>query len=97
MTTQFTKDFVRNKICTDRRWTERAIIALYNRQTLDEQVTMSTRVHNNQGFNGVDAEYFSSLAEQLNKGRHLSDRQLASAQRSIGKYAGQLARIANGE
>jgi hypothetical protein len=83
---------------------ERALLALYARQTADEQQTQQTRVRNAQGFCAFDAEFFSSLAHNLlsKKQQHLTVNQLAClrkrnkyAQMRIAKYAQQLADIAN--
>lgn len=73
----------------------RALVALYNRQTEDEQQTSNTSERNGQGFNGVDAPFLSSLAEQyIRKGR-LTEKQADAARKAIKKYIGQLTEIAN--
>ena len=89
----FTKEQIKNNITTIPKWTERAILALYRCQTSEEQVTQETREENSVGFNGVDAKFLSSLAQQLLNGYSLSPKQLTYAQKAIGKYAGQLYRI----
>lgn len=83
----------------DVRWIERAVIAIFNKQTENEKEVESTNMRNNVGFTGADAKILTSFAKQLlkNKNRHLSDKQLAIAKRRIVKYAGQLAKIANGK
>ena len=94
---------IRTKIATDNRWLVRAILALYERQTEDEQRAESTDHRNDKGFNAADAPIMSSFAKQILDWRRsddrtyaspLSPRQLAVARRKLPKYAGQLARIA---
>jgi len=75
-------------------WLTRGILAIYDRQTADEQTTEQTRYHNGVGFGATDAEILSSFAKQLQKGRTLSQKQVTIATRLMMKYAMQLARIA---
>ena len=94
MATTYTKELLREKITTDQRWTERAIVALFKAQTPDEQYLGETKENNGVGFNGTDAEFLSSLAGWILQGRSLTPKQLVIAQRKVAKYAGQLARLA---
>lgn len=73
----------------------RALLALFNRQTAEEQGTGATVEQNGQGFNGVDAAFGSSLAVQFRDKGSLSPRQIACGRKMLRKYAGQLAEIAN--
>ena len=91
---KLTKAEIKKKITTDRKWTERAVVAIYERQTADEQQDGETRHNNKVGFSGPDAYILSEFARWLNSGKHLSQKQLALAQKRIGKYAGQLLLIA---
>jgi hypothetical protein len=75
---------------------QRAIVALYERQTESERNTEATVEKNGVGFNGFDAKFFSSLAQQIQSGRVLSQKQIAFARKGIMKYSKQLAQIANG-
>ena len=92
---KYTKEYIKQKVTTEELWTERALVALYNRQTNDEQDQHTTRHQNRIGFNGFDAKFLSKLAEQILCGKHLSEKQLLFAQKAIGKYAGQLCEMAN--
>lgn len=74
---------------------ERSILKIYSNQTRDEQDVRNTKHHNNIGFNGLDAQFLSSLAEQIQKsqypeGRRLSPKQTEYAKRKMVKYAKQL-------
>lgn len=74
---------------------ERAIVALYSRQTESEKNSEATVEKNGIGYNGFDAKFFSSLAQQIQSGRTLTAKQIQFARRGIMKYAKQLAEIAN--
>jgi hypothetical protein len=96
------KDGIRALLANNASAVYRALICLYNRQTADEQESEDTRHLNGRGFNARDAAFGSSLAQQcINPDPRyrnpLSPNQLASARRMLNKYAGQLARVANGE
>jgi len=98
--TTWKKDEIKEKLMMgDVRWIERAVIAIFNKQTENEKEVESTNMRNNVGFTGADAKILTSFAKQLlkNKNRHLSEKQMAIAKRRIVKYAGQLAKIANGK
>jgi len=84
-------------------WVVRAIEAIFERQTEDEQRTESTNLNNKVGFGAADARLMSGFAKQIKEWRDgksnyafpLSPRQIAKARERMPKYAGQLAGIAN--
>lgn len=90
-----TKEQIKQKVMTDRLWTEKAVLAIYKLQTSDEQRGKFTNHENKVGFNKIDAEILTSFAQWLLTGRHLSQKQLSIAQKRIGKYSGQLYAIAS--
>lgn len=63
---------------------------LWQRQTSDEQAAQTTGYDNGIGFNGTDAMILSSFAEQINKGRTLSPKQLTIAFKKLPKYSKQI-------
>lgn len=73
----------------------KALVALYDRQTEEEQASNQTTSANGIGFNGVDAPFLSSCAEGVKKYGRLTPKQVASVRRTIKKYVGQLVDIAN--
>ena len=94
----FSIDEIKTKVGSDPRWATRAIVALFNKQTADEQSAEITQEKNFMGFNGVDAEILTSFAKQVvYKGRTLSQKQLAIAFKKLPKYSKQLLKIANKE
>ena len=75
---------------------ERALIAIYKRQTHEEQQADRTKAHNKVGFSSVHARYGSYLAKWLMSGRHLSNKHVDRARTLAKHYWRQLAEIANG-
>lgn len=68
----------------------RAIKIIYSYQTEDEKACQDTHENNNVGFNKFDSDLMSSFAKQLNKGKTLSQKQLAIAHKRMPKYAQQM-------
>jgi hypothetical protein len=79
---------------TNAQWALRGLLRIYENQTSDEQVSETTRHHNNIGFNGADAEILTSLAKQVIGGRNLSEKQMTIVYRRMPKYARQLEMVA---
>lgn len=79
----------------------RALCALYERQTMDEQSCERTIEHNGVGFSGIDGEFASSLVVFYKKHGYLSSKQIAPWVKKgsngfsrLTKYAKQLNEIA---
>lgn len=83
-------DYVKEKLASDPAWVSRAIVKLYECQTMDEQSSGLTKENNGVGFNGLDAVILSSFAQQLLKGRSLTAKQLAIAHNKLPKYGKQV-------
>ena len=92
----WSKEEIKGLLSSNDTMVGRSLVQLYNKQTSDEQTSMSTRYHNNRGFNGVDAHILSSFTEQYQRKQWLSEKQLYLARKKLGKYVGQLTKIANG-
>jgi hypothetical protein len=86
---------VKEELKTKNSWLCHGIVAIYQRQTADEQAAETTIENNGVGFNGCDGEFLSSVAKQLLAGRKLSERQVTVCRKAMLKYAGQLSKIAN--
>jgi len=95
---KFDRKNIDAKVQGDDKWLERAILAIWRFQTRDEKRDEATEHNNGVGFNGVDGKFLTSLGNQLNSGRHLSEKQRYVARRKMKKYTGQLLRVieANG-
>ena len=90
------KAMIQDALTKSDKFVERAILALYERQTAEEQAYAMTEEDNGMGFNGQDAELLSSYAEWIKKswkeeGKRLSDKQRAIARKKLPKYWAQLA------
>ena len=83
-------DYIKNQLETNPAWASRAIVKLYEYQTMDEQITGQTANVNGVGFNGLDSVILSSFAQQLLKGRSLTAKQLAIAHKKLPKYGKQV-------
>jgi len=94
---ELTREYIKEKVTTDETWAVRGLLALYRRQTEDEKVAATTKHDNQAGFNAFDAEILTSFAEQVQQGRNLSYKQKNLLFKKIGKYAGQLLKIAQGD
>lgn len=99
----WTKDEIREQLITNDAWLIRGIIAIFEYQTASEQASDNTSEDNGVGFNGVDGFILSRFAKFCLKikseGRKpfLTPKQKAIALKKMPKYAGQLAKIANGK
>lgn len=88
---------IRTLLASSNLAVEEALLRLLDRQTADEQTGRFTKHANGQGFTAFDAEFLTSLAEQVRenrwaraKGSRLSPKQLACARKKVMKYTGQL-------
>ena len=81
---------LRHQIATRDAQALKALVAVYNNQTVDEQDNEDVYVHNGIGFTPNDAEFMSSLAKQYLKKNYLSSKQMSYVKKTMPKYAGQL-------
>jgi hypothetical protein len=83
------------KLTTNPAWVEAAILALYAKQTEDEQIAQETGHDNCRGFNKPDARRMSFVAEFLKSGKHLThEKALTVYGPKLKKYRKQLAKMA---
>ena len=80
------KAFVRDKLTMDRRWAQRALLVIYSKQTMTEQVEGYTSEVNGVGFSGADSDIMSSFAKFLKKNEYLSPTQMTILHKIIPKY-----------
>jgi hypothetical protein len=85
-----TKESFRELLATNNRAVERAIVAIWKRQTASEQQSEATLVHNGIGFASCDARMGTYYANWVRQGRSLSGRHLERARKMACKYVGQL-------
>lgn len=93
----WTRVEIREKMKVDNQWLIRGMVAIHARQTAEEQAHGHTTEDNGVGFNGVDSEILTSFVVQFKYSGRLSPKQIEIARKKMLKYAGQLAKIANGQ
>lgn len=93
-TQALTKESMLHVLNTKRGAVERALVALWKRQTAGEQAARTTKHQNGEGFTAADAHRLSLLAEKVAKGYQLSPIELEDSRARLQKYAGQLLEIA---
>jgi len=93
----WTKMAIKAKLEEDDAWLCRGLIAIYKKQTTEEQTNERTKVHNKVGFNRIDAPFLTSLAKSFINFNSLTPKQLKWCRKKMLKYSSQLARIANHE
>jgi len=90
----WTPEAVKELLLKSDKAVERAILALHERQTYEEQNIYGTKEINGIGFNKFDAPFLTDLAKKLLNGYSLTPKQIAAARKSLIKYKGQLSEIA---
>lgn len=93
--TTLTKAYIQDMINLNDSWAQRALLAIYDRQTVAEQYMGHTVHTNHQGFSKFDASLLTSFAKQLRDKGWLSQKQMKIVRRRMQKYAGQLLIVAS--
>ena len=91
----WTKESIQHLIRTNDRAVERAILAIFARQTTDEQAQQVTRYTNHRGFRSNHASKGSYYAKWVSSGRRLSGKHLDNARKIALQYHRQLVEVAN--
>lgn len=89
------KGFVKLKLATDPMWAQRALLKIYEFQTIDERKMQNTVYHNGVGFTGTDGKILTSLAKQYQKYGRLSEKQMAILFKKMPKYWMQVVKISD--
>jgi hypothetical protein len=102
----WTVEEIKEGLKTKDKWVYRAILAIFNLQTDQEQDSEATLDHNGIGFNSFDGHLLGSYAKQIQRWNNdksvlrfptpLSKKQTSIARNKIMKYSSQLVKIANG-
>jgi hypothetical protein len=92
----WTRSEIETLLNRNNRAVERAMVAIWKRQTRDEQRTDSTQHHNGVGFSGWTARSGSYFANWVLGGGRLTGKHLKRARKIALHHAGQLTDIANG-
>lgn len=91
----WTEEEIKSLIQTNDKVLYGALKKLYAEQTADEQRAECTRERNGAGFNSIDAQFLSSVAQFLIRAGFLTEKQKAATRRKLVKYNKQLTRLAN--
>jgi hypothetical protein len=89
------KDEIKAVLVRSDVFVTRSVVKMLERQTVAEAQGGYTNEANSVGFSAFDAEFLTSIANQIIDGRNLSVKQIASARKSMLRYAGQITDIAN--
>jgi hypothetical protein len=100
---KFSREYIENLLATNDRAVIRALLALTERQTKDEQESEATFYKNGRGFRPCHAHRGVSMAKFFNERGFLTQKQIdywripskKTGKPRISIYAGQLAEIAN--
>lgn len=85
-----TKNYIRKQLGSNSAWAIKGLLRIYSLQTADEQISQQTSHNNSVGFSGVDATILSSFADQVNRGRTLSPKQMAIVFKKMPRYWRQI-------
>ena len=89
------QDAIKKQITTNDKQAIKALLRIYEYQTASEQESMYVYNRNNVGFTKTDSSYLSKMVKDYYRYNHyLNPKIMDRLKRSIGKYAGQLVRIA---
>jgi hypothetical protein len=91
----WTREDITALLTSSDRAVERAMVAIWKRQTADEQATETTRHSNGVGFSGWTARSGTYYAGWVQSGRQLTGKHLDKARKIALHHAGQLTAIAN--
>ncbi len=87
-------DYIRYLLLCNDYAVERAVLAIFARQTMDEQTSNTTLHTNGKGFNGPDARLGTYYAKWLMSGKRLTGNHLNKARVMMYKYVRQLVEVA---
>jgi hypothetical protein len=93
----WTREEIESMVRADDAAVERAMVAIWERQTADERLTEGTRHTNNRGFAHCTARSGTYYANWVRSGRHLTGKHLDKARRIALHHAQQLCDFANGK
>ena len=91
----WTRQEIKELLLANDKAVARGLMAIYNRQTENEQYGDQTVESNGVGFNKYDAAVMSSVAKWYASHGYLTGRQTKMVRAKILKYSGQLTDIAN--
>jgi len=94
---KYTKEMIQDMLAHSDKAVLKGLLRIYSLQTASEQDVEYTKEHNGVGFSGYDGNFMTSLAKGFIQYGRLTPKQMVHARKKMKRYAGQLAKIANGE
>jgi hypothetical protein len=94
---KWTKDEIKSLLASNDVAVIKGLIRIYELQTSDEQNAEFTKYHNGVGFSGFDGEFMTSVAKWFLEHGFVTEGQFRGIKKKMMRYAGQLAKLANGE
>lgn len=94
---KYTKEYIRTLLEQSDAAVLKGLLRVYSLQTVAERNAEHNTLHNGVGFSSFDAKFLTSLAKSYIKYGRLTEKQMVFARKKMIRYAGQLARVANGE
>ncbi len=85
--------FLKEKLASDWAWAERGLLAIYQKQTFDEQQARDVKWHNGVGFRPQDADFLTGMTKRVQQNQHLTEKQKFYIFKIMPKYARQLVKI----
>lgn len=95
ITKKLMSQFVKAKLASDEKWAKKALLAIYENQTEDEQLTSATNHLNGVGFGGADAFILTRFAIQLKTRDFLSPKQMELVFHKIPRYSRQIIELSD--
>jgi hypothetical protein len=98
ITNKTKETFIKNQLATNANWALKALVSIYvKNQTCDEKEKQTTIENNGIGFSGTDGAFLSSLAQQAQQRRSLSEKQMVVVFKLMPKYWRQVLQMSDQE
>ena len=94
---KYTKEDIKQILASSDLAVLKGFIRIWQLQTESEKAAEATVVHNGVGFSGYDGTWMTGIGNNVVKYGQITEGRLKPVKKMMHKYAGQLAKIANGE
>lgn len=95
LTKKAKKEFIKNKLSSNKTWARRALIEVYNLQYFNEQLFMGSLIKNKMGFTRFDAELLTNMAEFYESNQFFTSQQYKILFKRMPKYWLQILKISD--
>jgi hypothetical protein len=90
---KWTKEEIRNNIMKYDLWVERSLVAIYRKQTSQEQICEDVKVNNGIGFSAFHVKMGTYMSKWIISGKHLNEKFMNKARNIVLHYTKQLEQI----